>query len=81
MDLMTIVSLLSYGIMGIGGWLLKTLWTAVDNLRKDVAEVQKNLGTNYMPRQEIQVLVERILDEIRDFRKEIRDDLKHKVDR
>lgn len=81
MDLMTIVTFLSYILIGMGGWLLKTLWNAVDNLKRDISSLQERIAKEYMPRDDIERLVDKIVVEIRDFRREVRDDLKNKADK
>jgi cell division protein FtsB len=81
MDWVAIASALSYILFGVGGWLLKTLWNAVENLRRDLAVLQENVGKNYVPRNEMQAIESRIVEEIRDFRREMREDLKLKADK
>lgn len=64
--------LLSYGFFGIGGWILKSIWTAVRELQIDVSKLREEIGKDYMPRIEIKELFDNILYEIREVKHELK---------
>lgn len=63
---------LSYGIMGIGGWILKSIWNAVRELQIDLSKLREEIGKDYMPRVEIKELFDNILYEIREVKHELK---------
>jgi hypothetical protein len=65
-------SLINYAIMGafgVAGWLGRTLWDAVENLKKDVHQIEVDLPSHYVRREEFS----EALKEIRDICKQIFD--------
>jgi hypothetical protein len=61
----------------VGGWLLRELWSAMSDLRRDISRLREEVGRTYMPRDEIRELHNEILHELR----EIRTELKQKADK
>ena len=75
-DLLQVVG---YVIIGLGTWILKTLWSAVSELRhdlteltKDIATLRENIAKDYIPRDEVRDLFDNILREIRESREDLR---------
>lgn len=59
------------GVMTLIGWLGRTLWDAVDALKKDVKEIEVNLPSNYVRKEDwkdsldkIEAMVNRILEKL-----------------
>ena len=74
-----IIQVVGYLIIGLGSWILKTLWSAVSSLRadlieltKDISVLRENIAKDYMPRDEIRDLFDNILREIRESREDLR---------
>lgn len=56
---------------GVAGWLGRTLWDAVENLKRDVHQIEVDLPSHYVRREEFSDA----LREIRDICKQIFDKL------
>jgi hypothetical protein len=67
-----LATFLSYGVMAIGGWILKSIWTAVRELQIDLSKLREEIGKDYMPRIEIKELFDNILYEIREVKHELK---------
>ena len=67
-----LATFLSYGLMGIGGWIMKAIWSAVRELQIDLSKLREELGKDYMPRVEIKELFDNILYEIREVKNELK---------
>jgi hypothetical protein len=59
------------GVMTLLGWLGRTLWDAVDNLKKDVKEIEVSLPSHYVRKEDwkdsldrIETMVNRILEKL-----------------
>ena len=53
------------GMIGaIMGWLLKTLWSAVERLRRDLNALEVSISSNYLKRDDFLAAVQRIEDKI-----------------
>ena len=72
MDFLHFLDYLVYASLGVGGWFLRQLWDAVQNLRKDLSLLREELARDYMPRTEIRTMFENIIDEIRLIGTELR---------
>ncbi len=57
----------------VGGWWAKTLWDAVQALRRDLTMLQVKLAEDYTPNERFEAVVRRM--------EEVSDDLGNKVDR
>lgn len=44
----------------IGGWLMKSLWTAVDRLRRDLSDIERSMHTDYLRKDDFNHVVTRI---------------------
>lgn len=47
-------------VMTLLGWLGRTLWDAVDNLKKDVKDIEVNLPSHYVRKDELEVRFDKI---------------------
>jgi hypothetical protein len=59
------------GVMALIGWLGRTLWDAVDALKKDVKEIEVSLPSHYVRKEDwkdsldrIEIMVNRILEKL-----------------
>lgn len=64
-------------IMGVGGWLGRTLWEAVEKLKNDLHQLEVDLPSNYIRKDEFQ----ESMREIKDMLTRIFDKLDGKVDK
>lgn len=64
-------------LSGISGWLLRELWQAVKDLRRDLGALQVHVADQYVKGPDFDAAVNRILNAIDDIRK----DLNRKEDR
>jgi Tfp pilus assembly protein PilO len=66
------------GVLGaIVGWILKVIWGAIQELQGDMKEIEKELHTEYISKNDFHVA----LDEIKDMFKRIFDKLDNKADK
>ncbi len=56
----------------VGGWLLRELWQAVKELRKDLQDLEVKIPETYVTLKSFDASVNRILDAIEGLRKDIR---------
>jgi len=61
-----------YTAIGVGGWFMRQLWDAVQNLRKDLSILREELARDYMPRDETKHLFETILEAVKETTHELR---------
>jgi hypothetical protein len=59
------------GLLALLGWLGRTLWDAVNNLKNDIKNIEVELPTNYVKKSEldnrlhkIEVVLDKILDKL-----------------
>lgn len=48
------------GVMALLGWLGRTLWDAVESLKKDVKDIEINLPSHYVRKDEIEIRFDKI---------------------
>jgi len=66
------------GVVGaIVGWVLKVIWGAIQELQMDMKDIEKELHTEYVIKDDFHVA----LDEIKDMFKRIFDKLDNKADK
>jgi hypothetical protein len=70
MDTQTIINLAGGAILAALGWFARQVWDAVSELRKNIHQIEVELPSNYVRR-----------DEFTDFAREIRDISKQIFDR
>ena len=44
----------------VGGWLMKSLWSAVDRLRRDLNDIERFMHTDYLRKDDFNHVVTRI---------------------
>ena len=77
MDKQNIYNLLAGIFIAIFGWLGRTLWDAVKELKEDVKQLEISLPEKYVTKQDI----EKRFDNIDSILQRIFDKLDHKVDK
>jgi hypothetical protein len=63
--------------MLVAGWFLKSMWSAIGQLRKDLAELQLAISENYVKKSDLDHKFDLIMAELR----EMRDIIRGKVDK
>lgn len=56
---------MSYAVSALLGVVVKTLWDAVQELRKDLSKLREEIARDYMPRIEIRDLFDQLIHEVR----------------
>lgn len=57
---MSVIDILSVGwilFAGVGGWLLRNLWGAVEHLREDLHQLEKDLPERYVSKIDLQPML------------------------
>jgi type VI protein secretion system component VasK len=72
-----VINLIITGAGTIFGWLLKSMWEAVRDLKNDMREIESEVHREYVRKDEFRS----DLDEIKSILKEIFADLKKKADK
>jgi hypothetical protein len=76
-DLQLVLQYLIYPVMLVAGWFLKSMWAAIGQLRKDLAELQLAISENYVKKSDLDHKFDLIMAELR----EMRDIIRGKVDK
>jgi hypothetical protein len=71
MDVQTIINVIAGSILTVLGWLARELWGAIKELQRDMREIEINLPTNYVKKEdfsksltEIKDLCDKIFDKL-----------------
>jgi hypothetical protein len=71
MEMQTIINVIAGSILTVLGWLARELWGAIKELQRDMREVEINLPTNYVKKEdfsksltEIKELCDKIFDKL-----------------
>lgn len=71
MDTQTLINAAIWIAIGIGGWFAREVWGAVKELQKDIHQIEVDLPSNYVRRDEfsdairrIELICERIFDRL-----------------
>ena len=71
MDFQVIFNIVAVAIVGTIGWFARELWSAVQNLKNDIKNIQIDLPSNYVRKAEIElqfnkieITLQRILDKL-----------------
>ena len=65
MEFQTLLNALFGAVLMLSGWVIRTIWDAVNNLKRDIQEIERNLPDTYVRR-----------DDYRDDMIEVKDMLK-----
>lgn len=77
MDAQTIINVLGMILMGIGGWLFRQLWEAVNMLRAEIKSVENEMHKEYVRKEDFQDRFNRVDDNLQ----RILDKLDNKLDK
>lgn len=71
MEMQTIINVIAGAILTVLGWLARELWGAIKELQRDMREIEINLPTNYVKKEdfsksltEIKDLCDKIFDKL-----------------
>ena len=71
MEMQTIINVIAGSILTVLGWLARELWGAIKELQRDMREIEINLPTNYVKKEdfsksltEIKDLCDKIFDKL-----------------
>lgn len=62
MDTQTLINFVLGLVLALVGWLARQLWDAVENLKRDLHQVEVDLPTNYVKREEFLESLKEIKD-------------------
>lgn len=68
---------LVYPALLVAGWFMKSMWTAIGQLRGDLAALQLAISENYVKKHDLDTKFDLIMSELR----ELRDIMRGKVDK
>ena len=71
MEMQTIINVIAGAILTVLGWLAREIWGAIKELQRDLREIEINLPTNYVKKEdfsksltEIKELCDKIFDKL-----------------
>lgn len=64
-------------LAGVGGWFMRQLWDIVKRLQNELAALEVRIAKEYVPYDRLQDALKPIMDSL----SEIKDTLRHKVDK
>ena len=77
MDMNLIVNIVLGVILSVGGWFLRQMWDAVQNLKSDIQRIEIDLPTSYVRKSDLDAR----LDKIDDMLEKLFDRLNSKADK
>ena len=77
MDMNTIINIVLGVCLSVGGWFVRQMWDAVQNLKKDIQRIEIELPTSYVRKSDLDAR----LDKIDDMLEKLFDRLNSKVDK
>ena len=63
-DFQTLINLSAGGCLAVMGWFARELWTAVQELKKDLAKLREEIPKEYVPKDEYRSDVIRLHDKL-----------------
>jgi hypothetical protein len=73
----TLINWMFAGFGAMASWILKTVWDAVRDLRKDLREIEVSLPSVYTRKDDFRDALSEMKTEMRDMRQDIKDSFKH----
>jgi hypothetical protein len=73
----TIINWLFAGLGAAIGWILKVVWDAVADLRKDIRTIERDLPEIYVRKDDFREAVHEIKTEMREMRQDMKLSFKH----
>jgi len=77
MDMNLIINIVLGVCLSVGGWFVRQMWDAVQNLKEDIQRIEVELPTNYVRKADLDAR----LDKIDDTLEKIFDRLNSKADK
>jgi chaperonin cofactor prefoldin len=77
MDMNLIINIVLGVILSVGGWFLRQMWDAVQNLKSDIQRIEIDLPTSYVRKSDLDAR----LDKIDDMLEKLFDRLNSKADK
>ena len=77
MDMNTIINIVLGVCLSVGGWFVRQMWDAVQNLKADIQRIEIELPTSYVRKSDLDAR----LDKIDDMLEKLFDRLNSKVDK
>jgi chaperonin cofactor prefoldin len=77
MDMNLIINIVLGVALSVGGWFVRQMWDAVQNLKEDIQRIEVELPTNYVRKADLDAR----LDKIDDMLEKLFDKLNTKADK
>jgi hypothetical protein len=77
MDTQNLINTIAGGAIGVGGWFARQLWDSVQDLKKDVHQIEVDLPRNYVMKDDL----DKRMDHIESMFQRIYDKLDGKADK
>lgn len=77
MDINTIINIVLGVALSVGGWFVRQMWDAVQQLKSDIQKIEVELPTNYVRKADLDAR----LDKIDDMLEKLFDRLNSKADK
>jgi chaperonin cofactor prefoldin len=77
MDMNLIINIVLGVCLSVGGWFVRQMWDAVQNLKEDIQRIEVELPTNYVRKSDLDAR----LDKIDDMLEKLFDKLNTKADK
>jgi chaperonin cofactor prefoldin len=77
MDMNLIINIVLGVALSVGGWFVRQMWDAVQNLKSDIQRIEVELPTNYVRKSDLDAR----LDKIDDMLEKLFDKLNTKADK
>jgi len=77
MDMNLIINIVLGVCLSVGGWFVRQMWDAVQNLKTDIQKIEVELPTNYVRKSDLDAR----LDKIDDMLEKLFDRLNSKADK
>lgn len=75
-----LVNWLIAGISALIGWVLKVIWDAVQGLKKDMRQIERDLPEVYVRKDDFKAAMSEVKDDMRQLRNDMREGF-NKIDR
>ena len=77
MDTQNLINIIAGGAIGVGGWFARQLWDSVQDLKKDVHQIEVDLPRHYVMKDDL----DKRMSHIEDMFQRIYDKLDGKADK
>ena len=70
-----VINFIIYGVFTILGWVLKTIWNALKELKEDIRVIENEMHVQYIRRDEVQKNFDDVKNDLREIYGILRDQL------